>query len=106
MMFDVRGIGGGQAQCGRDGLQDLLMRPGLGDEVRRPGAHALHGQLNRTPGGDEHDGQGGMSGFDLFEQRDAFFARGLAREVHVLQHERKRVAREHLQSFGRRGGGL
>jgi hypothetical protein len=76
-----------QAQRGLDRLQELGVRPGLGDEVGRPRLHALDGEADRAPGGHEHDRELRPARLDVGQQRQALRARGLAREVHVLEHQ-------------------
>ena len=57
----VAGGRGRQPEHRAHGLQDLLVRPGLGDEVGGAGLHALHGQLNRPPRRDQHHRHAGRS---------------------------------------------
>ena len=75
-------------RCG-DALEELLVRPRLGDEVGRARLHALHRQRDRPPGGEENHRHLGPGRFEAGEQVQAFLARRPAREVHVLDDERE-----------------
>ena len=65
-----------QVEQRSDGLQDVVVVPGLGDKIVRAKLHTLHGQLNAAPAGDEYHGDGIVELFDLPQQLHAFLAGG------------------------------
>ena len=92
----------GEAERGLHGLEDLLVGPGLGDEVGRAGLHAFHRELDRSPRGDQDHGQRRPQRLELADQREPFLARRAAREVHVLDHQLARILAHPLQRLRRR----
>ena len=93
-----------QPQRSLHGVQQLLVGPGLGDEVGRPGLHPFDRERDRAPRGDQDDGDCRRQLFDLLEQREAFLAGCPAGKVHVLDHELTRLAAEHRERLLGRAG--
>src|SRR6188474_1906440 len=85
------------------GRKEPRVVPGLRDVIGSAGFHELDGRLEMGPRRQQYHGQVRMLSADLVEERDAFLARGrLAPEVHVLDHEIHRLAREHPDPGRRR----
>src|SRR3954451_14727138 len=59
-----------------DGVQDLLIVPGLLDEVAGAATHRLDCQLHAAPSGHNHERQAVVEGLDAGEQFQALDARG------------------------------
>ena len=101
-----RGCAGGRVQFERRTYQfdQLGVVPGLGEEVGGARLDARHRQPDRAPGRHQEHRQRGMAFAHPGQQGQAFFAAGLQREVHILQHQVDRLARQQLKGFSRAGG--
>ncbi len=76
-----------ERQGGLHRLQELGVRPRLGDEVRRASLHPLDRQADRSPGGDQDHRHPRPQPPDRGQQLQPLLPRGGAGEVHVLEHE-------------------
>ena len=98
--LDDLGLGLVAGDGGADIGEQLLVVPGLLDEVFSAGADRVHHVAYCPEGGDHDDRQVGMETGDAGKQVDA----GLAGEGEVEQKEVELVAGEQVEAFGSVGG--
>ena len=81
-----------------DGGHQLAVIPGLGQVIRRAGLDQIHRGFQMRPCGQQDHRQIRMGLPDLPEQGHALFAGGgVGDEVHVLDHQIHRLARQQRQ---------
>ena len=88
-----------------DGRDQLAVVPGFRQVIRCSGLDQVDGSFEMRPRRQQDHRQVRVARAEVAEQRLTLAARGgVGAEVHVLDHQVDRRAREHRQAFFRRGG--